>query len=587
MRLQRRGLATLATVSLATAALGSPVVAQDPVPGGTIVMGEWQAASQLNQYYTTAFANVEALTPAWRNLLTINNDGQWVPDLAAEIPSIENGGLVPDEDGEGFTLTLKLKPGLLWSDGTPLTMNDFKYTYEWAVESSKAGLGCSGCANLAPLIDASLEGDDLYANRNFFVRDIEVSEDGLTATVTWRQNYAGWVGWLAYPILPAHYFSTIPLEDGPNVMAVGSATLTEVPASGPFKITAASADGIDYVRNDNWRASDLALLDELRFRYYGTKDGMIAAFLAGEIDLALDMTQADYPAVAGVDPSIGRADLDSVWQYEHFDLNVSRPGLDDLAVRTAIAMAIDKEDIISVLFPGTELEPACSVASPGQGWYVEQTCPTYDPAAAAAMLDEAGWVVDAETGLRTKDGVGLRMQICTSSGNPTRLTTVGKISQYLGAIGIPSDIATADAASVYFAGWADTTPDTQCSIYRGTYDGALFAWVQGGDIYGNWYFVYHTDQIPSNRNPNGSNNTRISTPELDAALDALGTELDLEAQYAAAAVVQTEMNNAIAEIPLYYRAETTGVGVRLGGYEKYNPSSVGPTWDVEKWYVIQ
>jgi peptide/nickel transport system substrate-binding protein len=508
-----------------------------------------------------------------------------VPDLGAEVPSIENGLLVPAEDGSGFTLTLTLKPGLLWSDGTPLTMNDFKYTYDWALESAKAGIGCSGCAVFAPLIDASLEGDALYANRNLFIRDIEVSEDGLTATVTWRQNFAGWLGWAATAFLPQHYFSTLPLEEGPNVMAVGSATLTQVPASGPFVITAASADGIDYARNDNWKATEPALLDQLRFRFYGSKDGMIAAFLAGEIDLALDMTQADYPAIAGVDPSIGRADLDSVWQYEHFDLNVSKPGLDDLAVRTAIAQAIDKENIISVLFPGTELEPACSVASPGQGWYVAQTCPTFDPAAAAAALDAAGWTVDETTGLRTKDGVGLRMQLCTSSGNPTRLTTIGLISQNLAAIGIPTDIATADAASVYFAGWADTTPDTNCSIYRGTYDGALFAWVQTGDIYANWYYVYHTSQIPSNRNPNGSNNSRISTPELDAALEALGNQVDLPAQYEAAAVVQAEMNNAIAEIPLYYRAETTGVGVRLGGYEKYNPSSVGPTWDVERWFV--
>jgi ABC-type transport system substrate-binding protein len=172
--------------------------------------------------------------------------------------------------------------------------------------------------------------------------------------------------------------------------------------------------------------------------------------------------------------------------------------------------------------------------------------------------------------------------MCTSSGNPTRLTTMGKVNQYLNAIEIPSDIQTADATSVYFASWADTTPETQCSIYRGTYDVALFAYIIGGDLYSNYYFAYHTSQIP----PAGNNTTRISVPELDASLDALGNEIDQEAQFAAAAVMQENLAAALPEIPLYYRAETTGVGRHLGGYETYNPSSAGPTWDVERWYFI-
>ena len=71
-------------------------------------------------------------------------------------------------------------------------------------------------------------------------------------------------------------------------------------------ITAASSDGIDYARNDNWKASDPAYLDDAALPFYGAKDGMITAFLNGEIDLAFDMTQADYPAIAGVDPTSAR-----------------------------------------------------------------------------------------------------------------------------------------------------------------------------------------------------------------------------------------------------------------------------------------
>ena len=130
--------------------------------------------------------------------------------------------------------------------------------------------------------------------------------------MTFRKNYAGWIGTIGSVFLPEHHFKDMTPEDQSTSMSVGTDSLLQVPANGPFKITAASADGIDYARNDAWAATDPALLDELRFRFYGSKDGMITAFLNGEIDLALDMTQADYPAISGVSPDIGRADLDSV-----------------------------------------------------------------------------------------------------------------------------------------------------------------------------------------------------------------------------------------------------------------------------------
>ena len=346
---------------------------------------------------------------------------------------------------------------------------------------------------------------------------MDVSSDGLSMTVVWKKNYAGWLGWLANPILPQHYFASLPIDQTlTQSMPVGPG-IEKVPWSGPFVITDASSDGIDYARNTNYKGRDhQAYLDTLRFKFYGSKDGEIAAFLNGEVDLAFDLLQPDYPAIQGVDPSIGTAELDPAWQYEHFDLNNadSANGLDDVNVRKAIAMAVDKQDLINVLFPGQTLTPACSPAPPGTWWRIETTCPAFDVAASGAALDAAGWTLD-ENGIRAKGGdtsKEMRMQLCTTSGNPTRLTELSKLSSYLSAVGIPSDISTADASSVVFAGWADTTPTTQCSIYRGTYSIADFAYVLGGDLYSNYYYTYASSQIPSDKNPNGSNDTRIQRP---------------------------------------------------------------------------
>jgi len=614
------------------AASGAPESpAGTPIPGGTIVMAEWQPTSNLHPFFTTAFTSFEALGPVLHGLYVVDNDGKWVGDLAPDVPSVDNGELAIAADapkdctqpiltaagkenkagkptGTCFTVALKLKPGLKWSDGTPLTLNDFKATYDWAVTTGLAGVGCSGCGTFVPLLnpakcvtkaciaDPSQAGPkDLeaqFAVDNRYIKDIAVADDGLSATVTFQKNYAGWLGWAATGFLQGAWLQGITPDKAATSMPVGPGIET-VPWSGPYKIVAASTDGIDYDKNENWTGTP-ANADHLRFKFYGDKDGMITAFLNGEVDLAFDMTQGDFPAIAGVDPSIGRAELDPAWQYEHLDLQTAHKnvGLDDVNVRTAIAMSINKQDMLDVLFPGQGVTPACSVSAPGQPWYDSSiTCAAYDPAGAMTMLDNAGWPVNPDTGLREKDVNGdgtpeqLRLKLCTTAGNPTRLTELGKVNQYLSAVGIPSDIATADAASVVFAGWTDTTPDTQCSIYRGTYDIADYAYVLTGDPY-SYYPTYSSKQIPDLPPHNGANTTRLNNPEMDAALDALGFDVDPAKVNADASTVQKIVATQNNEIPLYYRAETTGVSTHVGGWDKYNPSSVGPTWNAETWWFI-
>jgi peptide/nickel transport system substrate-binding protein len=330
-------------------------------------------------------------------------------------------------------------------------------------------------------------------------------------------------------------------------------------------------------------------LDALRLRFFGSKDGLITAFLNGEVDLALNMTQADFPAISGVDPSIGKAVLDQVYQYEHVDIQLKHKdkGLDDVNVRKAIALAIDKKAILDVLFPGADLQPACSVAPPNTWWHVDVPCVTPDPVAAGKLLDDAGWVLGTdELGrpARIKDGQALRLTMCTTTGNPTRLTTVGLISQQLGAINIPVDIVTVDGPAQMFAGWESTTKDTACNIYRGNFDIALFTSLLTADVYGNYYYTYDTSQIATDKNPSGANTSHISNKDMDAALKDLGTSIDPAGQKEAAGKVQQIVGEQFNELPLYYRAETTGVGNHLGGFVKYNPSTTTSLWDVEKWF---
>ncbi len=548
--------------------------------GGTIIMGEWQAASQLNPYYTNAEADIEAIVPMMRSFATISSDGKYIPDLATEIPTTTNGGITVS--GNTMTMVLHLKPGLKWSDGQPLTMNDFKYTWKWALDSAQSGCVYCGTSNGFPLIDT-----------------IDVSSDGLTATLHFKSLFGGWLGSLAtwWP-LPEHYMSSIPVKDAEKKSYPVGAAVVNAPVSGPFKISnvvSGPSGEIDYVPNPNWHggvsSSHAPYLSNLKFQYFGDQNGEVTAFLNGSIDVAFDLLQDSYPAIQKVSPSIGTASLTPLWEYEHFDINndpqgTRGNGLNDPNVRKALAMAVNKQAIISADFPGTQLVPACSPTPPGV-WYTKQeTCPSYDPSGAQQLLTQAGWTVDS-SGWVAKNGKEMNLLLCTTSGNPTRLTELQKLSSDLKAIHVKSTIKTADAASVVFATWQATTPTTDCSIYRGTYDIADFAYVLTGTPYGDYFFTYSSSQFPELGDHSGGNDTRFKSTEMDNALNALATDVPLQSMLKDAQAVQDAYVAGIPEIPLYYRSAAVAVGANLGNWPGYSPASVGPTWNVEDWFFKQ
>jgi peptide/nickel transport system substrate-binding protein len=548
----------------------------DATPGGTLIMGEWQPPDNLNLFYTNAAAAAEAIEPAMRGLVNITSDGKYIPDLAAKVPTVGDGVTI-NSDGKTFTVEVTLRPNLKWSDGKPLTMNDFKATWQWAIDKDQAG--CILC----PIGFTSID-------------NIDVSADGLTGTLHFKELYAGWLGFLTGVFYQADWLKSIPVKDASKSMPISSA-IASVPFNGPFIVTNASKTEIDYAPNPNWAAGvDLAVggqahapyLAGLKFQFFDTKDGMIAAFKSGAIDIALNMTQADYATIKDVDPSVGIAELQPAWQYEHLDLNNDPDkkrgnGLWDPAIRKAIAMAVNKDDMIAAIFPGQQTTAACSPAPPGQWFRAEETCPAYDEAGANAALDAAGMKVGA-SGNREMNGKEVNLELCTTAGNPTRLTEFQKLQGYLQAVHIKSYIKTADATSVIFGPWADTKPDTDCAIYRGNYDIADYASLLTSDPYNNYYFSYSTEAWPEKGDHSGTNNTRFSDPDMDKALTALKTDVDLSKQLADAKAVQDAYNAGIPEIPLYYRSETTGLSVHVGGWPGYNVSSAGATWMTEDWF---
>jgi len=538
--------------------------------GGSVIIGDWQPVTNLNTYYDNAFTTTQVIAATLPGLWETSSDGHWKTDLAAKIPKFSDESIRQAADGS-FEVDLEIKPDLKWSDGETLDLNDLKYTWTWNMDPAQVGL-----------VSGTTGWEDITA--------FDVDASGLKATVKFSKAYAGFYGLLSAVILPEHYFKTIPVAEAATKSMPVSPAIKDVPTSGPFMFDSASPTGIVLKKNPNYKGGAFdqgAYLDEVKYTFFADVEGEKTAFLAGEVDAALDLLAADYDAIKGVDPAIGKALLEPAWQYEHLDMNQGdkgHPMLKDVKVRQALTQAIDKNDLFSALFPGYPLPdvPACSPAPPGTYWRdASITCQPFDVAAANSLLDEAGWKDTNGDGTRDKDGEEAVLDACTLAGRPVRQLTLEKVAGYYQAIGVKVNVKLSD---IMFDSWQDTTDESDCSIYRGTYDLSLFAWVLTFDLFGDYYYSYHTDQWPDAEPHDGGNTSRFSNPEMDAALDVLKDKITTTDQIAAVKTVQEIFVQQYAEIPLYYRNEARGVSTRLQNFFK-NPGTASDMWNIEDWWV--
>ncbi len=569
---------------------GSEYAPTEGTPGGTVVIADWQIPDQMNPYYSNAFVNTQVFASTMKGLWTVSHDGKWVPDLGVTVPRVsddtvrieEEKGDCPEEaqqgDTPGFEIDLDIKPGLLWSDGETLDLNDLSYTWQWNIDPDQTGL--SGGTTGWDLIDS-----------------FEVEPDGLSATVHFCTGFAGFYGVLASPILPQHYMETIPIADAAEQSYPVGPAAVDAPVSGPFQYASLSPSSIELVRNENFRGgvsgrAAPAYLDRVIYRFFeGAKDAMIAAAINGELDVATDLLQFDVPALEGQLPATHELLVDVAWEYEHFDMNQQdrepgrgHPALADPAVRTALSMAIDKAALYQAVSPGAEPpEEACSPVAPGLYYRSTEdlTCVVYDPAGAATMLDEAGWVDTNGDGTRDKDGLELSLLHC-HTGAPFRVTSGDFLASAFREIGV--ELLNTPAPETVFAGWNEVENDAECNLSHGNYDTSEFAWVQTFDLFGSFY-GYHSSRIPTDENNGeGNNYVRLNDETMDEVLDRLFGATDPADQAAIGAEFQSLHTELQPETVLYYRSSARVVNANLENFFK-NPGTSSDMWNIEDWYL--
>jgi peptide/nickel transport system substrate-binding protein len=542
---------------------------EDGTDGGSLIIGDWQEANLFNPYYLGQVTEANVASAAWSTLITLSNDYRYVPDLAKDIPTTANGGVqVPGAGSDAMTVSWTLKDNLKWSDGQPLTCDDFKYAWEWVLDKDNVGV-----------ITAGFED----------IKDFECKSD---TEMVWHFDkiYEGYITLLTSP-LPRHYLASISMKDQVAGKGFRAAEISKLPVSGAFKFDSVTAGSeLRLVKNPNYLSFSTgkpAHLDSLIWKWYGDADAMIAGFKGGEVDFAPDLQDSDIPKVQDLGeqvsaiPALLYEFLRPNWSATDCSKNtaVTDRGkgcpMSDPAMRQAVAFAVDKNEINTRLLGGT-VQIANTNISPGAWFFADQPPATFDPAKAKSILDAAGWVPGSD-GIRVKDGVKAKIELCTTT-RQVRQDTLALIAGWLKDVGIEGVPNAVDASNI-FAAYNEATADTPCALAKSNFDLAEHAFSSSIDPLGN-YFSYHSSQFE----PDGANDAQVKDTAIDAALDTVKNSVDFKVIKDAMAEFQKVYVEKTVEIPLYYRKNVDLASPKVGNFFA-NPTQAGPTWNAVDWFV--
>ena len=340
--------------------------------GGTLVVAIGADPGHLNPAITTSGGTHTASELLYNGLVGLDGDLQPVPELA-ESWKVED---------DGATYRFKLREGVTWHDGTPFTADDVKFTFEEVLLK----LHSRTRASVAPALET-----------------IEVV-DPLTVVFHFKQPYAPFLQQLDVteaPIVARHvYEGSDPVENPANLEPVGT---------GPFTFVSYSPDEeIKLARNESYWAPGLPKLDEVIMRVMPETGSQVIALEAGEVDWIWGVPGPDEERL-DADPEIELLRTDRNPGGSNcvmtISFNLDRPVLQDLRVRQAIAHAVDRQQFVDRVLFGQGRVAEAPISS-GIPWAhgTSVPLPAFDVAAAAALLEDAGWKA-AASGPRTASAV--------------------------------------------------------------------------------------------------------------------------------------------------------------------------------------
>ena len=531
-----------------------------------------QAVSIMTPYLSAGTKDVIAASMVIEPLAGYDDKGNLIPRLVTEIPTLANGGISADKT----SITWKLIPGLLWSDGTPVTADDVIFTANYCMDPA------GGCASLAKF-------DGIKS-----VEAVDASTVKVTFTAPKPNPYTAFVGNLA-PILQKAQFepcigAAAPTCTDQNTMPIGT---------GPFRVTAFTVnDTVSMEANPNYRDPMKPAFATAVIKGGGDAEGSARAVMeTGEFDYAWNTQIPPDSQTAMTAAGKGQFVVAFGTSVERIEINLTDPSADlpegerstvkhphpilsDMKVRQALSMAIDRQ-ILSDVGYGAGGSPTCNVIPNPPAFVSGNTsCLTQDMAGAMALLDEAGWVVGAD-GIREKDGKKLSL-VYQTTVNPIRQDFQALIKDWWAELGVQTELKAIDP-SVFFGGDAGS-PDTYQKFYA---DVEMFTNNFDGTDPESFMAGYLCSNIPGPDSQwQGDNINRYCDPAYDVKWAELSAASDpAMRQEIAKALNDMVTKDSYTAIPLVHRGTLSAHSNTLGGVA-INAWDT-EMWNVENWYRIK
>jgi len=414
------GGGTTATDAPNVAPTDAPVVSGEP----KIITIAWtQEPNSLNRSYSSMWymSVLTNIYECWPWNYSVDNEPY--PYLLTELPTVSEDGLI---------VTMKLRDDITWSDGTPITSDDFVFTHEMI----------NSTANSV---------DSAYPYDQFAIS----APDAQTVVMTFSEVFTSWQSSLWQgSLMPKHILQ--PVFDAEGTIDAAEWNMAPTVGCGPFNFTEwESGSYLRFDKNPNYWGP-APKLDAIVFQFVPDDAAQTAALLAGDVDAGYWPPFEDIPAFqeAGLNIVNVRAGYNEGWFINLRDM--ASPGIKDLVVRKAIAMGLNREANTDLRLGLVKVNKTLWDDLPA---YVDPsiTAWPYDPEAAKALLEENGYV--------DSDGDGIREDL---DGNPLTITygTTDKTErqnyqalaqQQMLAIGIDLQTFSYDA-DILFAGYSEGGP---------------------------------------------------------------------------------------------------------------------------------
>ncbi len=532
--------------------------------GGTLNLLWWQAPTNLNSHLSLATKDVGAARVFSEPLADFDANAKLVPVLAAEIPSVENGGLAKDFS----SVTWKLKKGVKWHDGQPFTAGDVAFTYKF-LNDPKTGATTRG--QYADVASVEALGSD-------------------TVKVTFKNPTPAWFNpftAMAGQILPEHA-----LKDFVGENAKNAPYLQKPIGTGPYKVTDfRSGDTVVYEINQEYHEEGKPFFDRVVMKGGGDAPSAARAVLqTGEVDWAWNL-QIEPAVLSSLGTGRGKVVTWRGFGTEKMIINhtdprteadgqvssykTKHPHFQDIRVRQALNLAVQRDAIAASLY-GPGGTPTGYTMNEVEQYMPKGITWEYNLAKAAQLLDDAG-ASKGPDGIRVLNGRKMSW-IFGSSANSVRQKEQEIVKASLQQLGIEVEIKAVDASAYFAASSPDSFQQLRADLGIEANSAGIYPLL--------WYLRYLSadplkDMAQKENGWAGRNIMRYQNPKFNALYAQVAKEVDPAKYTDLFLQMQSLVVSDVAEVPLVSRHNVAAAGANLSGYQ---PTPYAQdTWDLKNW----